>query len=247
MIRTAVCLVVAVLLSSSVVIAQVPTAPSTNAPSEEPTMYVATTTLMDPIALSDTSSPETRSARLAIVMSIARSNRVIRDAIAVLNDLGLKYSPDELMNAARVYPTGSPGMLAINVHLPDARQAKAAADVLASELKKVYAEIRLAGPRRNTKLVEAQVADLREQMKQAYAALDQHKRDTSKSRDVGELAVLEADAQIARDNYIAIGARLFDAKLAEQEAASLPALVTVDPAFVVPAGTASGAAGTKSW
>ena len=234
MTRTAVCLIAAVLLLSFVVTAQAAEPPTGN-PLEQPRMYRATTILMDPIALSDTSSPETRSARVAILTGLARGMRVMTAASNTLSDLGLDLSPSALMESTRVYAAGCPGTLGIDVHMADAKHAKVAADVIAAELKRIYGEIRLAGPRQTREFLEAQAEELREQVKRHYALLYHHQSDSSKRGDVGEIAVLEAEAQIARDNYIAIGARLFDAKLAEQEAAILSALMTVNSAYVYPA------------
>ncbi len=247
MIRTAVCLVAAVLLLSSVAAAQA-TEPSLSLPWNQSRKYVATTTLMDSLALSDTSTAETRSARLAIAVSIAGSNRVMRDVAATLEDLGLSYSPGELIRAARVYETGTPGTLAIAVYLDDAAQAKVAADVIAAELKKVYGEIELAAQRQTREFLQDQVQALREQMKQAYAALDkQKKRVKVFSAEDPELAVLQADAQIARDNYTAAAARLFDANLDEQLARCQTALMTIDAAYVAPADGGNASHGMGAW
>ena len=247
MTRTAVCLIAAVLLLSFVVTAQA-VEPPTNTPSKEPKTYVATTTLMDPIALSDTASPEAVRSRVAMLTGIATSIRVMREAIATLRDLGIDLSSSELTDSTRVYATGAPGVLAISVHLPDARFAKVTADVLAAELKRLYGEIRLAAPRQTREFLEEQVEVLRQQMKKAYAAWDGHKKKVKvHSAEDPELAVLQADAQIARDNYMAISARLFDAKLDEQEAQSRVALMTIDAAYVVPAQNANALPGMSGW
>ncbi|MCX6344119.1 MAG: polysaccharide biosynthesis tyrosine autokinase [Armatimonadetes bacterium] len=107
--------------------------------------------------------------------SIATSQRVLESAIDTLRDLSLNMKVDEILRATRVEPVKDTNIMAIEVTLPDPEVAKVAADVIAAEFKKVYAELNNYSVRQSREFIEAQLATTRKSMIQAQNALRNYK------------------------------------------------------------------------
>lgn len=116
-------------------------------------MYVGRTTLMESRSISAQSIPtfKTGPANLANLGSLAMSSRVIMNAVQTLSDLGVESTPEKVLKNITVAPVKDTNILAIEVTLPDAKEAKVAADVMASELKKEYARV-YAQPGKNNEV-----------------------------------------------------------------------------------------------
>jgi len=98
-------------------------------------IYIARTTLMEsPVK----GSAELIRMRLNDLGNLATSQRVLASTAQTLGDMGLKHTPQEILTAVEVTPVKDTSMLAIEVKLPDASDAKLAADVMSNELKNVY-------------------------------------------------------------------------------------------------------------
>ena len=123
-----------VLVCLAVLLAMVPAEPA-----ECEQLYVARTTLMEALGPPVKGQSEYYKARLGNLCTLATSQRVLSNTAQTLWDLGLKYSPERILASAEVIPVKDTSIIAIEVTMPDPKDAKVAVDVFASELKKVYA------------------------------------------------------------------------------------------------------------
>lgn len=115
-------------------------------------MFVGRTTVMElPEARTkdQTRNLETSMGNLA---NLARSQRVLSNAASTLNDLGMKYSPEQILGATSIEPVKDTSILAIEVTLPDAKEAKVAADVITAAFKQEYARFYKKQPGRGDEL-----------------------------------------------------------------------------------------------
>ena len=102
-------------------------------------LYIARTVIMEALGPPIQGQPDYYKMRLGNLGSLVTSQLVISNAAQTLWDLGLKYSPEQILASAEVIPVKDTSMIAIEVTLPDPNEAKVAADVIASEAKNAYA------------------------------------------------------------------------------------------------------------
>lgn len=164
--------------------------------------------------------------QLSNLGNIATSQRVLTNAAQTLQDLGMKFSPEQVLNATAIVPVRDTNILAIDVTLPDAQEAKVAADVVAAEFKKVYADLNNASVSQSREFIEAQIKTTREAMVCAQNALRDYKEqngvvqiDQQLMATVQTISQAQANAAQARVAHEAAVAR---AKQAYRELASLP-------------------------
>ena len=128
--------------------------------------------------------------RLSNLSNIATSQRVLKDAAATLSDLGLKFTADEILRRTSVQPVRDTNILAIEVTLPDGREAKVAADVMADEFKKIYGELNNAAVSQSREFIEEQIATTKQAMVRAQDALRKFKEEQG-------IVLLDAQSQAA--------------------------------------------------
>ena len=128
--------------------------------------------------------------RLSNLSNIATSQRVLKDAAATLSDLGLKFTADEILSRTSVQPVKDTNILAIEVTLPDGREAKVAADVMADEFKKIYGELNNAAVSQSREFIEEQIATTKQAMVRAQDALRKFKEEQG-------IVLLDAQSQAA--------------------------------------------------
>ena len=102
-------------------------------------MYTGRTTLMESLGPPMKGQPDYYKMRLDNLVDLARSSRVLSNTAQTLSELGMKFAPQEVLSNTSVTPVRDTNILAIEVTLPDPKEAKVAADVLAAETKKEYA------------------------------------------------------------------------------------------------------------
>ncbi len=199
-------------------------------------MYVGRTTVMESKNIQQVGVPLFQSQLMGGVVDIqlqlsnlgnlATSQRVLSNAANTLNDLGMKYRPEEILGATQVSPVRDTNILAIEVTLPDAKEAKVAADVIASEFKKVYADINTASVSQSREFIQAQIESTRQAMVRAQDALKQYKEangvvaiDAQLGSIVSRLAQARTVADQARMNHLGAIAR---SRQAARELQGLP-------------------------
>lgn len=96
-------------------------------------MYVGRTTLME------SGQRGNYERQMAELGNVATSQAVLSNAAQTLLGLGVKSTPQEVLTHTTVTPVRDTNILAIEVTLPDAMEAKVATDVIAAETKKEYA------------------------------------------------------------------------------------------------------------
>lgn len=190
-------------------------------------MYVGRTTLMES---GQHGSSERQMARLG---NIATSQAVLSNAAQTLSQLGMKSTPQEVLSHMSVMPVRDTNILAIEMTLPDPQEAKVAADVIASELKKAYADTNNASISQRREFLEAQIKPTREAMIRAQDALIRY-RQGNRFENEANMAALTADLKSATDTYGLMRRKLDEAKIREQQSRNEAALKTIDPAFVRP-------------
>jgi len=79
--------------------------------------------------------------RLANLAAIAKSERVTRGAWRTMGYLDVTGDPSELMSTLSIEPVDESQILRLEVASRSADEAKVAADVIAGELQKAYAEV----------------------------------------------------------------------------------------------------------
>lgn len=167
------------------------------------------------------------------IVKIGSSQKVLNASIQTLEDLGLQYQPEELLPYTAIFVEPHTNIVAIEVTLPDGREAKVAADVIAAEIKKAYTEDRVAAARRNRESLEARTEDLRKRMHEAKAALDRHNKAQKGVRaEDADLAAFESAARAAARQYAAAKKKLEDATIKEQDASKTCVLRTISSATV---------------
>ncbi|NLN75535.1 MAG: polysaccharide biosynthesis tyrosine autokinase [Armatimonadetes bacterium] len=124
------------------------------------------------------SSPTDLQLQISNLGNLATSNRVMQNAAMTLADLGLKYEPREVLAATSVTPVKDTNTLAIEVTLPSQEAAKVAADVVAAEFKKVYAELNNASVSQSREFIEAQIEATHAAMIRAQDALKKYKEES---------------------------------------------------------------------
>ena len=201
-------------------------------------MYVGRTTVMeranmpDGLAQKQTSAMQQR--RLSNLGNLATSQRVLSNAASTLSSLGMKYTPVQILTATTIEPVRDTNIIAIEVTLPDAPEAKVAADVIADEFKKVYSDMQSAPLSNRRQFHHVWSKNAASTLTAAVNAVKAYKRTHGASTDDAELAKLEADAIAAKDSYVSVKKKLAEAIVEEQRARSSTALATIDHAFVRP-------------
>ena len=145
----------------------------------EKPMFTGRTTLMEAKGMSDKGvslfqepyMPLDTQLRLSNLGQLATSQRVLSNARDTLRELGLTFPADQIGQVMSVQPVKDTNILAIEVTLPDAEEAKVAADVVASEFRKVYAELNNDAVRQSREFIEAEIETTRRAMVHAQGAL----------------------------------------------------------------------------
>ena len=147
--------------------------------------YVGRTTLMESKSIQQAGVPLYQSEMMGTTIdlqlqlsnlgNIATSQRVLANAAQTLQDMDMELSPEQVLAATQILPVRDTNILAVEVTLPDAREAKVAADVIAVEFKKVYAELNTDSVRRSREFIEGQIATTRDAMVRAQDAVRRYK------------------------------------------------------------------------
>lgn len=164
--------------------------------------------------------------QLSNLGNIATSQRVMSNAAQKLWELGLKFSPKDILAATSVTPVRDTNYLAIEVTLPDSNDAKVAADVIAAEFKKVYADLNSASVTQSRRFIEDQIAVTRANMIKSQDALRRYKEehgvvqlDQELGATVQKIYQAQANAAQTVVNHQAAAAR---ARQAKHELSRLP-------------------------
>lgn len=115
--------------------------------------------------------------KLSNLGNIATSQRVLTNAADTLQDLNLSYKPEEILAKTNVQPVKDTNILAIEVTMENPQEAKIAADVVAAEFKRVYADINNSAVRQSREFIEAQLETTRKAMVKAQTALRKYKEE----------------------------------------------------------------------
>lgn len=115
--------------------------------------------------------------QLSNLGNIATSQTVLQNAAQTLSDLGMRFTPEQVLSATSVAPVRDTNILAIEVTLPDAKSAKVAADVIAAEFKKVYADLNNASVSQSREFIQAQIDSTRTAMIRAQDAVKRYKEE----------------------------------------------------------------------
>jgi len=146
--------------------------------------------------------------RLSNLDTIAVSNTVMQNAANTLNDLNLRYSPDEILQSTKVSPVKDTNIIAIEVTLPDPQEAKIAADVVASALKNVYDDRNNAAVRQSREFIEAQLKTTKEAMIRAQNALRRFKEENEVVQlDQQSVAVIQRMTQVKSELNAAVASQ----------------------------------------
>jgi capsular exopolysaccharide synthesis family protein len=132
--------------------------------------------------------------KLSNLVTMATSQKVLANAADTLRDLGMHFTPEQVIQRTKVQPVGGTNILAVEVTLPaeklsptepnrdaearTAGEAKVAADVVANEFKKVYAELNNSALRQSREFIEAQLATTKIAMAKSQDALRQFKEES---------------------------------------------------------------------
>lgn len=199
-------------------------------------LWTGRTTLMESKSIQQTgvplfnsemmSGPVDVQLELSNLGNLATSQRVMSSAANTLADLGMNHSPREILSATSVSPVRDTNVLAIEVTLPDAKEAKVAADVIAAEFKKVYADINTASVSQSREFIQGKIESTRQAMVRAQDALKRYKEgngvvsiDAQLQATVGRMAQAQTQADQARMAHQSAIAR---AAQAAKELARLP-------------------------
>ncbi len=187
-------------------------------------LYTGRTTVMEPSGMSMDQIPLypeqfaqlDMNLRLSNLGSIASSQRVMQNASLTLADLGMKFTPGEILSHTNVSPVRDTSQLAIEVTLPEQNEAKIAADVIAAEFKKVYGDLSNSAVRQSREFIEAQLETTRKAMVKAQNELSRFKQESG---------VVQLDSQTG-----AIIQRLAGAKgeIAQAQASEMAAQAAVE-------------------
>ena len=198
--------------------------------------YVGRTTLMESDSIQKTPVPLFQSDMMSSTMdiqlqlsnlgTIATSQKVINNAVATLQDLDMKIPPEKIIAATSVAPVRDTNILAVEVTLPNAKEAKIAADVIAAEFKKVYSDLHSASVSQSREFIEAQIATTRDAMVKAQDALRDYKQQNGVVQIDGQLQAAVQQAAQAQTNAeqaeIAHQAAVARARQAQAELTKLP-------------------------
>lgn len=199
-------------------------------------MYVGRTTVMESKNIQQIGVPLFQSQLMGGVMDVqlqlsnlgnlATSQRVLTNAANTLSELGMKHTPEQILAATSVAPVRDTNILAIEVTLPDKQEAKVAADVIAAEFKKVYADINTASVSQSRAFIQAQIESTRQSMVRAQDALRRYKEsngivsiDAQLQATVGRMSQAQSLADQARMSHMSAVARTAQAA---KELAQLP-------------------------
>lgn len=210
---------------------------SWNASSEK--QYVARTVLTESSGAQQIGVPLFQSQMMGTTMdlqlqlsnlgNIAMSQTVMNNAYQTLWELG--FGPEEkiretLQAKTSVTPVRDTTFLAIEVTLPDRYDAKVAADVVAAEFKKVYADINSQSVKQSKRFIEDQIASTRATMVKAQDALRRYKEkngvievNQQLAATVQKIAQAQSTAAQMQVNHKAAAARVGQA---QKELAKLP-------------------------
>lgn len=92
-------------------------------------LYIGRTTIMTPHG--DTAG----------FARLATGRQVLSNSSKTLADRGIRMSPKQILSAMAIVPVKDTYIIAIEVTLPDPKQAKETADVIAAELQRDYAQL----------------------------------------------------------------------------------------------------------
>ena len=120
---------------------------------------------------------------------IATSERVLSNAVSTLSDLGVHETPEQILAATSVQPVKDTNILAVEVTLPardmseEAKRsaqedAKVAADVVAAEFKRAYAELNNRRVKQSREFIEAQLETAKKAWSARRTRLSNIKRNT---------------------------------------------------------------------
>lgn len=164
--------------------------------------------------------------QLSNLGNIATSQTVLENAAQALWDLGLKFTPQQILSATSVTPVRDTNFLAIEVTLTDPNDAKVAADVIATEFKKVYADINSASVTESRRFIQQQIVETRANMVKAQDALRRYKEEHGVVQLDQELAATvqrnfqaQTNADQAAVNHQVAAARV---QQAQKELSKLP-------------------------
>jgi succinoglycan biosynthesis transport protein ExoP len=187
-------------------------------------LYIGRTTVMESKSIQQTGIPIFQSQmmgnsvdlqlQLSNLGNLATSQRVLSNAAQTLADLGMNFTPQQVLAATSVTPVRDTNILAIEVMLPDAKSAKVAADVIAAEFKKVYADLHNASVSQSREFIEAQIEVTRQAMIRAQDAVKRYKEengivqiDQQLGAVVGKITQAQTAADQARIGHEAAAAR----------------------------------------
>jgi len=149
-----------------------------------PQLYTGRTTVMESQGMSSEGIPiyaEQKmimdvQLKLSNLGNIATSQRVLGAAAETLQDLDLNYSTKDILGKTTVQPVKATNILAVEVTLGNPGEAKIAADVVASEFKRAYAEINNSAVKQSREFIEEQLDTTRKAMIKAQEALRDYKQ-----------------------------------------------------------------------
>ena len=199
-------------------------------------LYVARTVLAEPTPAQGMGVPIFQSQlmtttvdvqlQLSNLGNIATSQTVMQRAYEALLDLGLKFTPEQILRATSVTPVRDTSFLAIEVTLPDPKDAKVAADCVAAAFKNVYADLNSQSVTQSRQFIEDQIASTHEAMVKAQDALRRYKEqhgvvevNQQLAATVQKVAQAQTNAAQMAVNRQAAAARVEQAR---REVASLP-------------------------
>lgn len=164
--------------------------------------------------------------RLSNLGTIATSRSVMEDAARTLADLGCKYTWSEIQGNLKVAPVRDTNILAIEVTLEDPAEAKQAADVVASALKRAYDELNNTAVRQSREFIETQIESTRQSMVNAQDALRRFK-EQNEIVDLGAQGGQEIGRLTSTKNELAraqadCGAYAASVKRLNEELSELP-------------------------
>lgn len=164
--------------------------------------------------------------QLSNLGNIATSQTVLDNALQMLSDYGFSFTPDQILAATDVTPVRDTNFLAIDVTLPDPKEAKVAADVIASEFKNFYAELNTKSVRESKDFIAKQIPNTRDAMIKAQDAVRDYKKqnhvvqiDQQLMATVTKITQAQSLAAQAIIEHQAAAAR---ARQAKKELAKLP-------------------------
>ena len=194
-----------------------------------PQLYTGRTTVMESTGMSTEGTPIYAEQqmmmdvqlKLSNLGNIATSQRVLGAAADTLRDLNLNYTSEEILGKTLVQPVKDTNILAIEVTLENRDDAKIAADVVAAEFKRVYAEINNSAVKQSREFIEAQLETTRKAMIKAQEALRDYKQkneivaiDQQGAAAVQRLTQAKVELNNAQADYNVSSARL--AKIDEE-------------------------------